>query len=246
MRVVEFPFGNGIRAFSTERGAGVASSDPYSGFSACDYTGDTAAHVAACRRELYDYLEADSLHVAMPRQTHSDVVAVVGHDTMPVLDGVDGLVTNVPGVALTINTADCVPVLLADADRRIIGAVHSGWRGTDACIVGRAVERMMELGADAGNIIAWIGPCICGDCYEVGEEVAARFERYPGAVIRGAGKPHLSLPTVIASQLERAGVPSVNIHFSGFCSYSLTDRFFSARRLGVASGRTLSCIMLAE
>ncbi len=240
--------GEGVVAFSTLRGRLTADS-PYSGFNACHYVGDTPAHVDACRSLLCRDLGIGRDHLVMARQTHTDRVAVIERLPAPdeLLEETDGLVTRLRGVALAVNTADCVPLLMADAEAGVVAAVHSGWRGTIGRIAARAVETMVELGAEALRISAAIGPSICADCFEVGDEVAEQFRRkFPGDVVRDlAGcRPHVDLRAAVRHTLVASGVAPGNIALPSACSRCDSERFFSARRLGVASGRTLSVIML--
>lgn len=237
-------------AFSTERGAAATPDDPYSGFSACHYTGDSGEHVAACRAELADLLGISAERLVIPRQTHSDRVAVI--DSVPVsgetVEGIDALVTKMRDVALCINTADCVPVLLHDSEAGVAAAAHCGWRGTVNDLLPKTLAAMERLGAHPKNIRAYMGPSICRDCFEVGEDVASVFrEVFPqeeGIVIDGAGKPHVDLGRAIACRLMRGGVRMENISEPSECSRCNPQRFFSARALGIESGRTLSAVMM--
>lgn len=241
-----YALGRGVKAFSTSRGDLSAPLLPYDGFNACDYTGDDPSHVDACRSLLYRELGVTAEQVIFPRQTHTDNVCVI--DRLPAgnLDDVDGLVTSLPRVALAVNTADCVPVLMADPVGRVVAAVHSGWRGSRNRIVSKALDKMIALGADIGRIHVAVGPCICGDCYEVGEEVARQFFDYPRAVSCRDGRWHVDLIEVVVETLVIQGVRHQNIYCSGICSRCNSDEWFSARRLGVKSGRTLSVIMLQD
>lgn len=235
-------------AFSTLRGP-VTAADPYSGFNACHYVGDSLAHVDACRSLLCRDLGIGRDHLVMARQTHTDRVAVI--ERLPVaaesLEETDGLVTRLRGVALAVNTADCVPLLMADAEAGVIAAVHSGWRGTVGGIAARAVEAMRTIGAEPWRIHAAMGPSICADCFEVGDEVAECFlADFPETVVtvgRG-GRRHIDLGVSVRHTLVASGVAPENIAQPPACSRCDSNRFFSARRLGVASGRTLSLIML--
>lgn len=238
----------GVTAFSTLRGR-LTAGDPYSGFNACHYVGDTPAHVEECRGLLCRDLGIDSDHLVMARQTHTDRVALI--ERLPVasdaLEETDGLVTRLRGVALAVNTADCVPLLMAAAEAGVIAAVHSGWRGTVARIAAKAVEAMQEIGAGPSRIRAALGPMICSGCFEVGDEVAERFRAdFPAEVVtRGReGRPHVDLGAAVRHTLIASGLEAENIAPAPVCSRCNPDRFFSARRLGVASGRTLSVIML--
>lgn len=247
LTINRYPSSDNIIAFSTERGPFADIGSPYSGFSLCNYTGDAQEHIRECRDAVSRYLGIADWRLMVPHQTHSTNVVVVDVDNNESLEGVDGLVTKRPGVALAINTADCVAVLMADNAAGVIGAVHSGWRGTAGEIAGKCVDRMVSMGAEAARIMVWMGPAICSDCYEVGDDVANVFDAFPGAVIRCTGrKPHIDLGVAIRHTLEKAGIEPANISMPEGCSFCHPDRFFSARRLGVKSGRTLSVIMRKE
>lgn len=238
----------GCDAVTTLRGG---SSGCYGEFNACHYTGDDPAHVASCRKRLADFFGVDEDRLVIPRQTHSaNVVGVSGSMPAERLEGVDGLVTAEPGLVLCVNTADCVPVVMCDPVRRVIAAVHSGWRGTVARIAARAVDVMVEAGADPADIHAVMGPSICVGCFEVGREVADLFYDVFGrgstAVVeeRGSERPHVDLGRAIAVTLEDAGLEPEHIALPDTCSHCDGSPYFSARRLGIESGRTLTAVML--
>ena len=98
---------------------------------------------------------------------------------------VDGMITNVPGIVLATFYADCVPIYLADPVSRSIGLLHSGWKGTVHNIIKNGIRAMKKTyGAKPANILAGIGPSICGSCYEIGEDVAAKFRSLPGESVQ--------------------------------------------------------------
>lgn len=233
-------------AFSTERGVAGTAAGPYAGFNCCHYVGDDQVHVAECRRQLAGMLGIGVDRLVIPRQTHSLNVAVI--DSLPAgeLDDVDALVTRLEGVALCINTADCVPVVLCDPEARVIGVAHSGWRGTVGGIAAATLEAMETLGAEASRVKAWIGPSICVDCFEVGEEVAARFAPRFVARRHEWPRPHVDLQSAVAATLEEAGVSRQSITHAVECSRCNPTRLFSARKEGIASGRTLTVAMLSN
>lgn len=245
MDILRLEAGAGVEAFSTMRGA-VARGDAgaYAGFNVCHYTGDDPAHVEQCRRELATYIDVDVNRLAIPRQTHSVNVAVVG-DMLPSLEGVDALVTARGDVALVVNTADCLPIVFNDSRHGVIGAAHGGWRGLYDGIVAATVAEMVRAGAVAGDIHVAIGPCICGECYEVDEAFAERFETRFGAGVRmntgAGGKPHVDLRAAAIIELGRCGIDPTRIHDSGICS-RCDERLFSARRQGVRSGRIATVV----
>lgn len=155
----------------------------------------------------------------------------------------DGLITQIPGLALAIQVADCGAVLLADEKNNIVAAVHSGWRGAIGGILSNAMESMVGLGADPAHIKAFISPCISQHHFEVGPEVA---EQFPDKFVDTASfsKPHVDLRGYIANELIESGVPSSKIEVHPGCTYGDEHRFYSYRREQEKSGRMLGIIKL--
>jgi len=148
---------------------------------------DTRTRVLSNRRQFLRAIDARTMRLAAIEQIHSDLVHRIDQITATAppskfLKG-DALLSNVPGVLLAVQTADCVPILLADAKRRAVAAIHAGWRGTLLRIAEKALGRMrMEFGTSPEDVIAAIGPSIGRSCYEVGSEVAVAFHsQFPGA-----------------------------------------------------------------
>ena len=245
----------GVEAFSTTRGQ-VDGRNPYSGVNLCDYVGDDALRVLDARLTLAMQLGVDLDDLVMPRQTHSCRVALIDESFRMMdidkqeqaLEGVDALVTSLKGVVIGVNTADCVPIVLVDAEAGIIAAAHAGWRGTAGRIAASVVDEMLRQGAQASRIQACMGPSICQECFEVGDEVVAAFKKagflLDEIVVRHAatGKAHIDLRAANRAVLTAAGVPASQIILSQHCSRCEHDRFFSARRLGIDSGRTFTAI----
>ena len=234
-------------AFYTDRGD--VSDSPYSGFNCCTYTGDDEAHTAKCREELCKELGIDSDKLITARQTHSTNVAIIG-DTIGDLYGVDGLVTKRRDIVLGVFTADCVPVVLCDPVAGVVAAVHAGWKGAMNGIAAVAVEKMVSIGADPQKILATFGPAICQDCFEVGDEVVEQFAE-KGLPInqlvkrqQQTGKAHIDLVGTVEYWLTQAGVAAENIRRSSLCTKCDPSRFFSARNLGINSGRVLTGIKI--
>ena len=147
----------------------------------------------------------------------------------------DALVTRTPGVAVSIRTADCFPILLADPETRAVAAIHAGWRGTAAGVVATTLDRMRsEFGTEPGNVLAAIGPGIGACCYEVGIEVARQFG------MAQAGK--LDLAVENRNQLIAAGVQPDKIELVGGCTFCHPAQFFSWRRDHDRAGRMISFI----
>jgi hypothetical protein len=147
----------------------------------------------------------------------------------------DALVTRTPGVAVSIRTADCFPILVADPETRAVAAIHAGWRGTAAGVVRTSLDRMRsEFGTDPRNVFAAIGPGIGACCYEVGLEVARQFG------MTEAGK--LDLAAENRTQLIAAGVQADRIEVVGGCTFCQPAQFFSWRRDRDRAGRMISFI----
>ena len=164
----------------------------------------------------------------------------------------DAMVTNRPGLLLGILTADCAPVLFADAEAGVIGAAHAGWRGALAGVTDSTIAAMEKLGASRHRIAAVVGPCIAQLSYEVGDDFRQTFsDQEPGSerffAESATGKPHFDLPAYIVHRLLAAGVVQVEaLHLD---TYAEPDRFYSYRRSthrGEADyGRQVSLIALA-
>jgi YfiH family protein len=180
-------------------------------------------------------------------QVHGCEVHVVGpegpgHEVHGHLHGIgDGLVSARPGVTLSVRAADCVPVLLADADAGVIGACHCGRPGVVAGIVPATVRAMRDLGAT--TITAWIGPHVCGRCYEVPQEMQEHVASLEPATraTTSWGTPSLDVGAGVRAQLERAGVEAVDV---SRCTRESPD-LYSYRREGKQSGRQAGLIRLA-
>jgi hypothetical protein len=186
-------------------------------------------------------------HAALPspdlatlKQVHSNLV-LVAENPGPCGDG-DGLVTNRPGLSISIRTADCYPIFLADAHNRAVAAVHAGWRGTSTHIVEKTLEKMnSQFGTSPTDIIAAIGPGIGACCYGVGQEVAQQFgSTAPSNPVR----THLDLALENRKQLEASGVRAQNIETLGVCTFCDAERFFSYRREKERAGRMTSYIRI--
>jgi polyphenol oxidase len=179
------------------------------------------------------------------KQFHSNIVHDL-RDTMAAsqpIDG-DGAVTAISGSALGIQTADCVPILIADRKARAVAAVHAGWRGTSGRIVEIAVKQIVDVYAvPAQDLIAVIGPHNAVCCYEVGEEVVEAVND-PDAIVRKAEwkRPHLNQALANRKQLIQAGIPEEQIVLSNLCTQCRADLFYSYRREGERTGRLLSVI----
>jgi hypothetical protein len=190
--------------------------------------------------------------LATPHQVHS-AIAVVVDKVWETGKGpqADAVVTNRPGIAVGVGTADCGPVLFADTAARVVGAAHAGWRGALAGVLEATVVAMEGLGADRDRIVAVLGPTISRRNYEVGTELVETFEKADPAYARffhpGTREGHamFDLPGFIVARLLASGVLGAD---TGHCTYADEERFFSYRRAthrGEADyGRLLSAITL--
>lgn len=238
---VVYDFPHEVFAFSTCRSGGV-SRGTYATMNVNPYCGDAAADVAENRRRLAAWLGTD--RILIPHQVHGTRVAFVTREMD--LEGYDALVTQQAGVCVCVSTADCIPILLYDAETKSVAAVHAGWRGTVARIVEQVVSEMAtRLGTRPSALSAVIGPGISVDAFEVGDEVYEAFcaAGFPmQRIARRMDRWHIDLWEANRWQLQMLGVEDIRL--SGICTYGNADRFFSARRLGTQSGRILNGIML--
>jgi purine-nucleoside/S-methyl-5'-thioadenosine phosphorylase / adenosine deaminase len=182
------------------------------------------------------------------KQVHSGIVRVM-EDTSAAGEAVEGdaAITSLSGVLLSVQTADCVPILLADSYARAIAAVHAGWRGTAAHIVETTVAELgRQYQIKPQEIVAAVGPHIGVCCYEIGEEVVDAIGD-PAAIERRPEwpKPHLNLVEANRRQLLKAGIPEKQIEISSLCTRCREDLFFSYRRDGARTGHMLSVIGIA-
>lgn len=244
-------------AFSTRLG-GVSEGK----FSTMNFTftrGDNPQHVMENYRRMAAALEVDVDRMVLSWQTHTTNIRKVGEEDAGKgvnkerdYQDVDGLITNVPGITLVTFYADCVPLYLADPVNRAIGLVHSGWKGTAGRIGQAAIDAMgREYGTKAEDLIACIGPSICQDCFEVGEEVVRTFRTAfdPGywtelSYKKGSGKHQLNLWRANQIIFEEAGVRRENIHTTDICTHCNPQYLFSHRTTGNERGNLAAFLCL--
>ena len=242
-----YDMGAGVIAFSTTRRGGCSTGN-YAAFNINSYCGDDAVHIAANKDALCSLLGIKRDHLVMPHQVHDCVVRRIDGPQQETLEGVDALMTSVPQLCIGVSTADCIPVLLYDPIHRAVSAVHAGWRGTVRRIVKKAVEAMHDAyGTQSIDLQAVIGPGISLESFEVGDEVydqfvTAVFDMAP--ISRRDAKWHIDLPMCNRLQLMESGLMEDHIQMTDICTYQQCDRYFSARRLGVQSGRIFTGILL--
>ena len=258
MKILEYNTHENVRAFSTYRGKG---SDNYAGFNITHYCGDSEEHVAECRMELCSFLGIEDKNLILPRQTHGNKVICIDkafrelqkEKQTELLHGMDAIITDLPQTCIGVSTADCIPILLYDDEQRVVAAVHAGWRGTVGNIAKECINAMCHnYGCVVANIKAIIAPGISLEAFEVGDEVYEKFadagfamakiaKRYPAAQ---GEKWHIDLWEANRLLMIDAGIKENNITITGICTYTRHEEFFSARRLGINSGRIFNGIML--
>jgi YfiH family protein len=227
MTHVDGALGPRVRWSFADRTSGVSRA-PYDAGNLADHVGDEPAAVAANRATLAARVGVDAAHVVSMAPVHGSDVADVRSARAEPVPEVDALVTTVPGLALLVVAADCVPVLLADGAAGVVGVVHAGWRGVRSDVVGAALESMADLGARQERVRAVVGPAICGSCYAVDRD---RFDEVvavapAAASVAGGGRPGLDLRAAVVSRLRAAGA-AVTLH--GGCTYE-SPELFSFRR----------------
>lgn len=226
-----------IAAQSTRLGG--VSAEPL-GMNLSSHVGDEQANVDENRRLLFHAIGIPKgTKQVYQNQVHSPNVHIV-HGDEGIVKESDALITRESNVLLGVTVADCTPILLYEPKAKLIAAVHAGWRGTEQMIALASVRKMMELGAEAKNIFAFIGASASGEKYEVGLEVATLFEEKHLTDLHN-GKFLLNVKAANLDQLLFAGIPANQIEVSPLCTIS-DERLHSYRRDGKRSGRMLAVI----
>lgn len=249
-----------VSHFITTRIGGV-SQGAYSSFNVGEYCGDDVVAVRTNRELLSEVIGIPCEHIFTPFQIHgaevysidTSFLSLSREEQQQCLYGFDALVTDVPNICIAVSTADCVPVLLYAPDVKVVAAIHAGWRGTVQQIVKKTVQYLVDNYAiEVRQLKAGIAPSISQESFEVGEEVVEAF-RSTGIDMEcilqrnmKTGKAHIDLWEANRIQLLACGLSPENIEVAGICTYIHHEEFFSARRLGIKSGRILSGIMLKD
>jgi len=255
-RLEYYQMGDAVTAFSSTRRGGY-SKGQYGEFNINRYCGDSEEAIRQNRQALCRLLAIDDNRLLMPHQVHKAEIAVVDEQLLSLsaeecrqrLEGIDALMTDIADVCIGVSTADCIPVVLYDKTHHAACAVHAGWRGTVQRIVEKAVGKMAAVyGSRPRDLTAQIGPGIHLESFEVGNEVYDAFARegFPMEEISKmmGEKWHIDLPECNRLQLRSAGVPAAHVAVSRACTFQQYDTFFSARRLGIDSGRIFTGILL--
>jgi YfiH family protein len=243
----------GIRHGFFTRAGGV-SSGIYAALNCGLGSKEDRAAVMENRGRVAAHLGVGVEHLVTPYQVHGTDAVVVETPWRPG-EGpkADAIVTDKPGIAIAVGTADCGPVLLADPDAGVVGAAHAGWRGALAGVTEATITAMEARGARRDRIVATLGPTISQPNYEVGPEVRAEFVAADRDNARffipsdTAGRFRLDLPAYLVARLASAGVSASSL---GLCTYAEPARFYSYRRATHRGepdyGRLLSAIVIAR
>jgi len=232
-----------VAAESTRHGG--VSPAPYHSLNLGKNTTDSPENTAENRRRFCAALGFPSEQLAWSKQVHGADILVA---TAPGgAEGFDALVTQIPGVFLSVSVADCTPVLVFDPAHRAVAAIHAGWRGAAADIVGKTLRVMAEqFGTRGADCLAYVGTCIDECSFEVGAEVAAEFEPAFKRYDPGCDRFFVDLKNICRSQLLAAGLSSENIEISPFSTVLHNEHYFSHRKEGGVTGRMLAVIGLRE
>jgi|WetSurMetagenome_2_1015567.scaffolds.fasta_scaffold03814_3 polyphenol oxidase len=229
-----------VFGFSTKVSPGV---EPLYYFNLSYSVGDDKSIVDKNRNDFFETLGLANENVGYQRQVHSDIVKVIecGGD-----NGVsDALITSKKNLGLAITVADCTPIFIYDKKNKVIAAVHSGWRGTEQKILYKTLESLKQNFASTPvNLIAYIGPSISQANYEVGHEVAEKFDS--NFAIWKDEKVFLDVNGINYKLLLDFGIPKNQIQKSGLCTYEIKNLFHSYRRDGSVSGRSIGVIAIKE
>jgi len=235
--------------FFTRRGG--ASSGIYAGLNCGPGSEDQRQAVSINRARVAEALGVPPERLLSLHQFHSTEVVVAGPEGWGERPRADAAVTDRPGVALGILTADCAPVLIWDPEAQVIGAAHAGWRGALDGVVEATLDAMERLGASVTRVRAAVGPTISQRAYEVGPEFFERFQDEEAGYDRffapgGGDRLLFDLPGFVLARLRVAGVAEAG--WIGACTHSEPERFFSYRRSAQAGepdyGRLISAIRL--
>lgn len=232
-----------VQAFVTLKNENLSGAEHHiSGLNLGYNTKESPEVITQNRQMLIRELGLSEDRVAFASQVHSNRTNVI--TTGGTFPDTDGLITQIPGLALAIQIADCPAVLIADTTSRTTAAVHAGWRGASSNIVPKTLEKMEQVGAKSDKCRAFISPCICLDHFEVGREVA---EQFPDLFVdnKRYKKPHVDLKKYLQHQLLQGGLSEKNIEVHPGCTVG-NEQYYSYRREGEQSGRMMAVIQMSN
>jgi len=247
-----------IQHFVSSRIGGV-SQYPYNSLNLGLHVEDKAENVLENRKILASHLRTKLNNFTMAKQIHKNNVTIVtdkmrgkgSRDYQNAINATDALLTSKPNIYLNVLVADCVPILFFDPIKKVIGAVHTGWRGTVRLIAQKSIQRTQEFfSSEPSDIIVGIGPSIGPCCYEVGSDVISQVEKvFPSKedyIINSPSndKGYFDLWKANQAQLIQAGIPEENIEVAELCTCCNADMFFSVRHQKGETGRFAAGIMI--
>ncbi|HKK44139.1 MAG TPA: peptidoglycan editing factor PgeF [Balneolaceae bacterium] len=234
----------GIKAWFTLKNAEWGDfNNEISGLNLGFNTPESREIVAHNRLTLLSSLGLNTEWVAYADQVHSNRVRLITQGgTYP---ETDGLVTQIPGLTLCIQVADCAAVLIWDPQNKIVAALHAGWRGAVGDIVPKGIDMMINRGADLQKIKVFVSPCLSLRNFEVGEEVASQFPK-KFVDYKSYDKPHVNLKEFLRYQMVEAGIDRSQIEVREECTVDEADSLYSYRREGDKSGRMMALIQIVD
>lgn len=233
----------GLKHAITTREGG-ASSGEYSSLNLAFHVGDDQADVQQNRRLLANTLGYEAADLVAAQQVHKTNANIVtrqqcgqgAFDWDSALPDCDALIVGETFVPVFIQVADCAPILLADPQNHVLAVIHAGWRGAVGKIASQTLQKMQqEFGTRPQDVLCGVGPCLCPDCFEVGEEVAAQAPRE--SVVGGHAKPHLDLAAIVRHDLIESKVPQEQIEIIAVCPCCESEMYFSHRGQNGKAGR---------
>lgn len=240
--------------FTTTRLGGTSKGN-YESLNLGNLSDDKPENVYENRKRLVHAIKAPVDKIFIPHQTHSNNIRIINADFLQLpeedqrlkLENIDALITNQPHVAIGVTTADCVPIVIFDPQKKVLAAIHAGWKGTISHIAMKTIKVMAkEFDCIPQHLLAGIGPSISPEKFEVGDEVGTAFEKsgfnLDNISFRNKNtyKLHIDLWKSNEIELVNAGLSISHIQIARMCTMSNPDLFFSARRQTINSGRMLT------
>ncbi|MEI7503237.1 MAG: peptidoglycan editing factor PgeF [Paludibacter sp.] len=245
-----------IAHFCTTRSGGTSVGN-YASNNLSPFSGDDFVHFSTNHNNLVELLGSECQQIVIPFQNHGTQIRVIDDAFLELsidqktdyLNGVDAIFTKLQGICIGITTADCVPLLFYDPEKNVIAAAHAGWRGTCGRIGEKTIAALIEkYDCRPEDIRVAIGPSISAKVYEIGKELIENFEvagfDISKIIIERNNSFYLDLWKANQLSLTAIGIDNNHIEIAGICTFTEHEKYFSARRLGIKSGRMLSGIML--
>ena len=243
-----------LNHFSTTVHGGV-SEGAYNSFNLSFYSGDKFENVLTNRMRLAEAMNVPIQKLFIPYQTHEDKIlkidetflALSNEEQIRRLNGIDAIITDQKDVCIGVTTADCVPVIIFDPVKKVLAAVHAGWKGTALRIGAKTAKQMIsDFGCNPENLLVGIAPSISPEIFEVGDEVGKTFEKagFNLSTISfrnsKSGKLHIDLWKANKLPLMDVDILEENIEITGICTFSNPDKFFTTSRQTIHSGRMVT------